>query len=150
MTNGDCCTPGEKTLSRLNLDCTVSHTRCWLKKTREIFFFLKFFLTLVFVLILPDCSQSDLSRVVDLGHVADAGHELAAAAKSHVTVVRGANKPAADAHVQTADDHDASGDRGEEDKLEQQQQVYYYSLSGNFSCPNIFFCLLARFGAVHK
>ena len=98
-------------------------------------------MTLVLFLILPDCRQSDLSRVVDLGHVADAGHELAAAAKSHVTVVRGANKPAADAHVQTADDHDASGDRGEEDELEQQQQVYYYSLSGNFNWTNICFCV---------
>ena len=105
------------------------------------FLFSQIFLTLVLFLILPDCSQSDLSRVVDLGHVADAGHELAAAAKSHVTVVRGANKPAADAHVQTADDHDASGDRGEEDELEQQQQVYYYSLSGNFNWTNICFCV---------
>ena len=140
MTNADYCTTGEKTLSTLNLDYTVAAKSlwCWLKKKREIFFFLKFFLTLVFILILPDCRQPDLSRVIDLWHVADAGHELAAAAKSHVTVVRGANKPAADAHVQTADDHDASGDRGEEDELEQQQQVYY-SLSGNFSRPNFFF-----------
>ena len=66
-----------------------------LKKKTENFRFCP--LILVFFLLLPDCSQSDLSRVVNLRHVANAGDVFAAAAKSHVAVVWRVNEPAASA-----------------------------------------------------
>ena len=65
--------------------------------------------------------QPDLSRVVDPGNISDACDVLPAAPEPHVAVVGGLDEPAADAHVQAAQDHDSPGNGGEEDELERRK-----------------------------
>ena len=62
--------------------------------------------------------QPDPSRVFNPWDVANAGDVLAAAPEPHVAVVSGLDEPAADAHVEAAQDHDSPGNGGKEDELE--------------------------------
>jgi len=59
----------------------------------------------------------NLSRIFDFRHVSYSGNVLAAAPEPHVTVVGGVDEPAAEAHVQAAQDHDAARNSGEKDQL---------------------------------